>query len=60
MFGVSPHFASTADRGEYVASVLGAIVVLVVGSIWRKRRLRQLEELALPAAIEAAQPIERP
>ena len=60
VFGVSPHFSLDGDLIEYLASILGAIAVLIVGSIWRKRRLRHLEELALPAAIEAAQPIERP
>ena len=38
-----PHFELEGELG-YLASVLGAIVVLVVGSIWRSRRLRQLEE----------------
>jgi YjbE family integral membrane protein len=59
VFGVSPHFSLDADLVEYICSVLGAVAVLVVGSIWRKRRLRQLEQLALPAAVEAAQPIDR-
>ena len=60
IFGVSPHFSLDADLGEYVSSILGAIGVLVVGSIWRKRRLGQLEHLALPDAVEAAQPLDRP
>ena len=60
VFGVSPHFSLDGDLIEYLASILGAIAVLVVGSIWRKRRLQHLEELALPAGIEAPQPIERP
>jgi YjbE family integral membrane protein len=59
IFGVSPHFSLDGDLVEYVSSVLGAIAVLVVGSIWRRRRLRQLEDLALPAAVEAVQPIDR-
>ena len=59
VFGVSPHFSLDGDLVEYVSSVLGAIAVLVVGSIWRRRRLRQLEDLALPAAVEAVQPIDR-
>jgi YjbE family integral membrane protein len=45
-FGVTPHFAMEGELDEYLASVLGAVVVLVVGSIWRSRRLRQLEEPA--------------
>ncbi len=60
IFGVSPHFSLDADLVGYISSVLGAIGVLVVGSIWRKRRLQHLEEPALPPAVEAAQPIERP
>jgi YjbE family integral membrane protein len=60
VFGISPHFSLDGDLVEYLASILGAVGVLVVGSIWRKRKLQHLEELALPAAVEAAQPIERP
>jgi YjbE family integral membrane protein len=60
VFGVSPHFRLDGDLFGYIASVLGAITVLVVGSIWRKRRLRQLEHLALPDGGEAVQPIDRP
>ena len=60
IFGVSPHFSLDADLVEYISSILGAIGVLVVGSIWRKRRLGQLEHLALPDAVEAAQPADRP
>jgi YjbE family integral membrane protein len=59
VFGVSPHFSLDGDLVEYLASILGAIAVLVVGSIWRKRKLQHLEELALPAAVEAAQTTER-
>jgi YjbE family integral membrane protein len=60
VFGISPHFSLDGDLVEYLASILGAIAVLVVGSIWRKRKLQHLEELALPAAVEAAQTTERP
>jgi YjbE family integral membrane protein len=60
VFGVSPHLRLDADIVEYISSVLGAIAVLVVGSLWRRRRLKQLEQLALPAAVEVAQPIDRP
>ena len=59
VFGVSPHFSLDGDLVEYLASIIGAIGVLVVGSIWRRRRLQHLEQLALPAAVEAAQPVER-
>jgi YjbE family integral membrane protein len=40
IFGVSPHFSLDADLIGYVASVLGAVAVLVAGSIWRRRKLR--------------------
>jgi YjbE family integral membrane protein len=52
IFGVSPHFS--------LASVLGAVAVRVVGSIWRRRKLQQLEHLALPVAGEAALPADLP
>jgi YjbE family integral membrane protein len=45
-FGVMPHFNLEGELDEYLASVLGAIVVLVVGTVWRRRRLRRLEEPA--------------
>jgi YjbE family integral membrane protein len=60
VFGVSPHFSLDGDLVEYLSSVLGAIAVLIVGSIWRKRRMQHLEQLALPAPVETAQPAERP
>jgi YjbE family integral membrane protein len=46
VFGVAPHFSLDGDLVEYVASVLGAIAVLVVGSIWRRRRLHHAEAAA--------------
>ena len=60
MSGIMPHFSLDADLAEYICSILGAITVLAVGSIWRKRKLRQLEQLALPDAAELAQPADRP
>jgi len=60
IFGVSPHFILEGELVGYIASLLGAITVLVAGSIWRKRRLQQLEHLALPDAAELAQPVDRP
>jgi YjbE family integral membrane protein len=56
LFGAS-HFSLNGDLMGTVASVLGAIVVLVAGSIWRKRSLSQAERAA-PAAVEAAQRVE--
>jgi YjbE family integral membrane protein len=46
VFGVAPHFSLDGDLVEYVASALGAIAVLVVGSIWRRRRLHHAEAAA--------------
>jgi YjbE family integral membrane protein len=60
IFGVSPHFSLDGDLVEYISSILGAIAVLIVGSIWRKRKLQQLEHLAMPAADEAALPADLP
>jgi YjbE family integral membrane protein len=39
IFGVS-HFSVNSDLMDVLASVLGAITVLVAGSIWRRRKLR--------------------
>jgi YjbE family integral membrane protein len=51
ILGVS-HFNLDGDLMEIAASVLGAIVVLIAGSIWRSRKMRHADEA--PAAIEAA------
>lgn len=60
VFGGSPHFSLDRDLVGYVASVLGAITVLVAGSIWRKRRLQQLAHLTLADGGEMVRPIDRP
>jgi YjbE family integral membrane protein len=59
IFNWSPHIRLDGDIDEYVCSILGAITVLVVGSIWRRRKLRQLEKPALSTASEAVQPLDR-
>jgi YjbE family integral membrane protein len=60
IFGWAPHFRLDGDVDEYICSVLGAVFVLVVGSIWRRRRLRHIDRLVLPVASEAAvQPTDR-
>ena len=47
ILGVVPHFSLDGDLGGYLLrSVLGAIVVLVVGTIWRRRKLRDVEHEA--------------
>jgi YjbE family integral membrane protein len=60
MFGAAKHLSLDGDLIECLCSVLGAITVLVAGSIWRKRTLLHLERAALPAEVKAAQSIERP
>jgi YjbE family integral membrane protein len=60
VFGIAPHFILEGELDDYIASVLGAVAVLVAGSIWRKRTLHQLENLALPESGEVAQSVERP
>jgi YjbE family integral membrane protein len=59
-FGISPHVSLEEYLAEYICSGLGVITVLVAGSIWRKRRLRRLQQVALPAEVEAGHPAERP
>jgi predicted tellurium resistance membrane protein TerC len=51
ILGVS-HYNVDGDLMDIAASVLGAIVVLVAGTIWRRRKLREAEHV--PAAVEAA------
>jgi YjbE family integral membrane protein len=49
------HISLDAELVETLASVLGAIVVLIAGSMWRRRRLRDVEEDAALAAAETVQ-----
>jgi len=51
ILGVS-HYNIDGDLMDIAASVLGAIVVLVAGSIWRRRKMREAEHA--PAVVEAA------
>jgi YjbE family integral membrane protein len=60
IFGVSPHFTLEGDLVGYIASVLGAVTVLALGSFWRKRKLEELENLVLPDVGEVARPIDQP
>src|SRR5262245_20271417 len=53
-FGVS-HLSFDGDLMDIVASMLGAIVVLIAGSIWRSRKLRESARVASLAAAEAQQ-----
>jgi YjbE family integral membrane protein len=44
VFGVAPRFGGGGSGGEMVCATLGVVVVLAVGVIWRKRRLRHVEQ----------------
>ena len=59
IFAVSPQFALEAELVGYVTSLLGAITVLVAGSIWRWHKLRRLERPAISGALEPVQPVDR-
>jgi YjbE family integral membrane protein len=54
IFGVS-HLSFDGDLMDFAASALGAIVVLIVGSIWRSRKLRESARVASLAAAAAPQ-----
>jgi hypothetical protein len=43
--GIAPRFAGGGHGAEIVCGILGIIVVLGAGSIWRKRKLRHVEEV---------------
>jgi YjbE family integral membrane protein len=53
IFGVS-HLSFDGDLMNLLASALGAIGVLIVGSIWRSRKLRESARVASLQAAEAA------
>ncbi|MFL6790098.1 MAG: TerC family protein [Bradyrhizobium sp.] len=46
---LEPHFANGGNGGEIALAVLGIIVVLVAGSIWRRRALQGVENAAKAA-----------
>ena len=56
--GIGPQFAS-GNGGEVACAVLGVIVVLIAGSIWRRRRLQNTGHSATLAVDEAAQQVDR-
>ena len=53
IFGVS-HLSFDGDLMDFVASALGAILVLIVGSIWRSRKLREAARAESLAAADRA------
>jgi YjbE family integral membrane protein len=48
--GMAPHFANHGNGGELALAGLGVIVVLVAGTIWRKRTLQKHAEESAKAA----------
>ena len=42
-FGAAPQFANGGNGGEIVCAVLGVIVVLAAGALWRRKRLAHVE-----------------
>jgi YjbE family integral membrane protein len=49
------HFNIAGDLVDIVASAVGAILVLIIGSIWRRRKLRDAEHDAALASAETVQ-----
>jgi YjbE family integral membrane protein len=47
--GMGPRFANGGNGAEIVCAVLGVIVVLIAGSIWRRRKLQRVERTATAA-----------
>ena len=47
--GMSPQFAHGGGGGEVVLGILGVLVVLVAGWIWRRRALQNAERAAKAA-----------
>jgi YjbE family integral membrane protein len=54
ILGVS-HLNLDGDLVDFVASAVGAIMVLIIGTIWRRRRLRDTEHVAALGAAETVQ-----
>ncbi len=52
---LASHFNLDGDLVDLVASALGAITVLIVGTIWRRRKLRDTEHEAALASAETVQ-----
>jgi YjbE family integral membrane protein len=48
--GMAPQFANGGHGGDVLCGILGIIVVLIAGAIWRRRRLAQNGEHVAPAA----------
>lgn len=49
IFGVAPHLRLDGELAETLASLLGAAIVLIAGSIWRKRKRVEAAHVMLSA-----------
>jgi YjbE family integral membrane protein len=49
LFGIAPRFANGGSGAEILCGLLGIIVVLIAGSIWRRSKLSKSAEHAAPA-----------
>jgi YjbE family integral membrane protein len=49
IFGVAPHLRLDGELAETLASLLGAVIVLIGGSIWRKRKQVEAKHVMLSA-----------
>jgi YjbE family integral membrane protein len=50
IFGVAPQISLDGELGETLSSLSGAFIVLIVGTIWRKRKLAEAGEVVLSDA----------
>jgi YjbE family integral membrane protein len=46
LLGVAPLFVGDGNGGEIICATLGVVIVLIVGSIWRGRKLARAEQAA--------------
>jgi len=50
IFGVAPQISLDGELAETLSSLLGAIVVLAAGTLWRRRKLAESEQVVLSDA----------
>ncbi|HEY0219855.1 MAG TPA: YjbE family putative metal transport protein [Afipia sp.] len=53
IFGFAKHFRFGSEAGEFALGVLGVLIVLVAGSIWRRRALRHAAASSEAAVAQA-------
>ncbi|MBN8969605.1 MAG: TerC family protein [Rhizobiales bacterium] len=53
LFGFAKHFQIGGNIGEFLLGILGVVVVLVIGSSWRRNALREQQQHAAPAEAQA-------